>query len=71
MSEVDDTSEYRGRKLAIQQALPMLDKIKISETRIHEWVKYWGGPDKVYVSFSGGKDSTVLLHLVRNLYPKC
>lgn len=27
------------------------------------------GEDGVYVSFSGGKDSTVLLHIVRNMYP--
>lgn len=42
-------------------------KIRISEQRIKEWYERYQG--KVYVSFSGGKDSTVLLHLVRKLYP--
>jgi 3'-phosphoadenosine 5'-phosphosulfate sulfotransferase (PAPS reductase)/FAD synthetase len=28
-----------------------------------------GGLDKVYISFSGGRDSTVLLHLARRVYP--
>ena len=28
------------------------------------------GVEGVYVSFSGGKDSTVLLHIVREMYPE-
>lgn len=39
----------------------------MSQTRIREWYEHWNG--QVYVSFSGGKDSTVLLHLVRQMYP--
>lgn len=50
------------------QALPLEMKIARSKQRINEWVRYFG-TDGVYVSFSGGKDSTVLLHLVRSLYP--
>jgi len=42
-------------------------KIQVSQTRIIEWYEKFNG--KVYVSFSGGKDSTVLLDLVRRIYP--
>jgi len=43
-------------------------KIAMSKERIREWYNRCHG--KVYIAFSGGKDSTVLLHLVRSLYPK-
>lgn len=42
-------------------------KIQVTQTRIIEW--YLKNNGKVYVSFSGGKDSTVLLHIVRQLFP--
>lgn len=42
-------------------------KIQVTQTRIIEW--YIQNQGKVYVSFSGGKDSTVLLDLVRRIYP--
>lgn len=44
------------------QALPLRTKIKMSQQRILEWYEKHDG--LVYVSFSGGKDSTVLKHLV-------
>ena len=50
------------------QALPLAVKIRKTEQRIKEWVDRWG-EDGVYVSFSGGKDSTVLLDIARKLYP--
>lgn len=50
------------------QALPLWIKIKHTERRIRDWVNYYG-EDGVYISFSGGKDSTVLLDIVRKLYP--
>ena len=49
------------------QSLPLPAKIKMTKRRIRDWYDYWDG--KVYVSFSGGKDSTVLLHIARELYP--
>lgn len=50
------------------QALPLNIKIRMTQERIRSWVNEYG-EDGVYVSFSGGKDSTVLLHIARNLYP--
>ena len=47
------------------QSLSLESKIRMSTYRINEWYNHWGGD--VYVSFSGGKDSTVLLDLVRKV----
>jgi len=46
---------------------PLDKKIERSRLKIKQFYKKLEG--KVHVSTSGGKDSTVLLHLVRSLYP--
>lgn len=48
------------------QSLPLAAKIIMTQQRIRQWYEYWDG--MVYVSFSGGKDSTVLKHIVDNMY---
>jgi 3'-phosphoadenosine 5'-phosphosulfate sulfotransferase (PAPS reductase)/FAD synthetase len=55
-------------ELKLLQALPLELKIAKTKARIKEWVDFHG-VDSVYVSFSGGKDSTVLLHISRSMYP--
>lgn len=50
-----------------RQALPLRAKVLMSQNRIREWYNHWNG--NVFVSFSGGKDSTVLAHLVHDVYP--
>ena len=49
------------------QSLPLEVKILKTKQRIIEWYEHYDG--QVYISFSGGKDSTVLLTLARELYP--
>lgn len=62
MSENKHTQE----ELKQLQALPLEQKIALSQARIREWLREYG-TSGVYVSFSGGKDSTVLLHIVRRM----
>ena len=50
------------------QAMPLDMKVAHTKARIREWVREYG-IDGVFVSFSGGKDSTVLLHIARQMYP--
>ena len=49
------------------QSLPLEAKVRMTEARIKAWHEHWGGD--VYISFSGGKDSTVLKHIADSLYP--
>lgn len=55
------------KKLEKLQTLPLDDKIKNTKFLIDQWYQYWNG--LVYVSFSGGKDSTVLLDIARKVLP--
>lgn len=50
------------------QSMPLVIKVRMTQNRIRGWVDNFG-LDGVYVSFSGGKDSTVLLDIARGLYP--
>ena len=53
----------REDKLAFMN-MSLDDKIKRTKQLIMEWYNQFDG--KVYVSFSGGKDSTALLHIARH-----
>lgn len=62
MAKVEKQELYR------LQALSLDEKIAIAQKAIREFVEHFG-VDGIYISFSGGKDSTVLIHLCRQLYP--
>ena len=60
--------EYKYTKddLSAMQAWPLERKIRVTQTRLMEWkIKFKG---KIYISFSGGKDSTVLADLTARIY---
>lgn len=58
---------FTATDLKQAQALPLDAKIVKTELRIREFYDHFNG--EVYISFSGGKDSTVLLDIARSLYP--
>lgn len=72
LSELQETEKYFREsnrhdigELQIMQSYSLERKIQLTCERIKAWYEWWDG--QVYVSFSGGKDSTVLLDLVRNV----
>ena len=65
-TELYDSGIHTKERLKELQSLPFERKVLITQTRIIEWYKHFNG--NVSVSFSGGKDSTVLLHIARNLF---
>ena len=60
-------NKYTMEDLKAMQAWPLDRKIQVTQTRIMEWYLKFKG--QVYVSFSGGKDSTVLLDMARRMFP--
>ena len=61
-------NKYSPEFLDELRSLTLYRKIMITQTRIIEWYQHFEG--NVYISFSGGKDSTVLLHIARQMYPE-
>ena len=57
--------KHTRNDLTIMQGWSLERKIQVTQTRILEW--YLRNNGRVFVSFSGGKDSTVLLDLARRV----
>jgi 3'-phosphoadenosine 5'-phosphosulfate sulfotransferase (PAPS reductase)/FAD synthetase len=53
--------------LVREQRMSLEEKVEKTREYVKSWYESWDGDVKV--SFSGGKDSTVLLHICRELYP--
>jgi len=63
-----ETSRLTSKDLSFRMGLTLEEKILLSQESIRKWFYYWNG--MVYISYSGGKDSTVLRHLVRSTGPE-
>lgn len=61
------TPEFRQEELQNMLEFSLSQKVVHAKNRIKEFYENVEG--KVYVAYSGGKDSTVLLDLVRSIYP--
>ena len=68
--EITIIREFQSRKESLKylQKLPLEHKISLSKNLILNCIETFGD-QQVYISFSGGKDSTVLSSLVCSLKP--
>lgn len=64
-------------ELKQRQSLPLDAKVSLTKQRLRQWIAYWdemswrdGIEYMPYVSFSGGKDSTVLANIARKIDPR-
>lgn len=55
-------AKYTQASLAQFQALSLDAKLNFTKRRINQWFNHFNGD--VYLAFSGGKDSTVLKHII-------
>jgi 3'-phosphoadenosine 5'-phosphosulfate sulfotransferase (PAPS reductase)/FAD synthetase len=53
------------QKLQQRQSLDLGSKVQMSKQRIKDWFNHFDGD--VYLAFSGGKDSTVLKHIIEGM----
>lgn len=63
MNQLKDGYTFTRNDLKYLQSMPLERKIQKTHNKIFEWCCKWDW--NVYVSFSGGKDSTVLLHMTQ------
>ncbi len=62
-----EIESYNKEQLSVYEQLNLNDKIHLTNTIISEYMVKIN--EKAYISFSGGLDSTVMLHLIRKLFP--
>ena len=71
-NNIDKSDEYkqlmsdRGKLLSARQKLPLDAKVNLAKNRIRKVVAEYG-LDKCVINFSGGKDSTVLSHIILSM----
>lgn len=59
----EDDLKLNAWQFSQRKYLDWPTKLRLSKTRIQEWYDNWDG--QVYLSYSGGLDSSVLLHMIR------
>jgi 3'-phosphoadenosine 5'-phosphosulfate sulfotransferase (PAPS reductase)/FAD synthetase len=59
---------YTREDLKIMQNWSLEKKIQVTQFKIMEWYHHYGG--RIFISYSGGKDSSVLLDLARRIDPE-